>query len=65
MQTSGMNSKGQNISTTSQPPAANFLKASQKLGSIKGQMNYTSDQTCFSRWDDPMHAGTVTQKVVS
>ena len=28
-------------------------------------MNYMQDQTCFNRWDDPIHDGTVTQKVVN
>lgn len=44
--------------------ADDYLKATQKIGSIKGQMNYTQDQNCFSRWDDPINAGTVIQKTV-
>ncbi len=66
IQTSGVTAKGQTISTYSVPPAADdYLKASQKIGSIKGQMNYKQDQNCFSRWDDPIHNESVTQKIVN
>ena len=45
-------------------PQQNYLKASQRVGSIHNrQLNYGSDQTCFNRWEDdndPNHAKTKT-----
>ena len=59
MQASGMTSQGAQVSTQSQPNATNYLKATQKVGSVRnGQMNYSRDQTCFNRWDDPAQDGT-------
>lgn len=39
MQTSGMTNKGAPQSVPQ--PHTNYLKATQKVGSIKGQLNYT------------------------
>ena len=40
------------------------MKATQKVGSIKGQLNYTADQNCFSHWEDPINNGTKVQQIV-
>jgi hypothetical protein len=55
---------GKKIPGTSATHPSYFLKTTQRVGSIKGPLNYTQDQNCFSHWDDPIHDGTKTQQVV-
>jgi hypothetical protein len=62
MQSSGMTNKG--IPETAKQQPATYLKATQKVGSIKGQLNYTQDQNCFSHWEDPIHNGSAVQQIV-
>ena len=40
-------------------------KRLKKLAVSKGQMNYKQDKNCFSRWDDPIHNESVTQKIAN